>query len=75
MSFWKRLFGYDATPEITQGTEAAPVVNPATGLPMIDNSTGGMDVAGNPYGQDVHQHHARPDSQDWTPFNHNQDSF
>lgn len=70
MSFWKRLFGDNATPEITQGTEAAPVVNPATGLPMIDNSTGGIDVAGNLYGLNTHQTHDHyyPDpfpSQDW----------
>lgn len=27
-------------------------INPATGLPMIDNGVGGFDVAGNPYGMD-----------------------
>lgn len=27
-------------------------INPATGLPMIDGA--GIDIAGNPYGVDVH---------------------
>lgn len=37
-----------------------PVVNPATGLPMVDNRIGSIDVGGSPYGQDIH--HAP-----WTP--------
>lgn len=33
-------------------------INPATGLPMTDDSYGGVDVGGSPYGTDVHsQHH------------------
>ena len=27
------------------------VINPATGLPMVGDSTGGVDVGGSPYGQ------------------------
>lgn len=27
-------------------------INPATGLPMTDDSYGGVDVGGNPYGTD-----------------------
>lgn len=31
-----------------------PVVNPATGLPMLDGSFGGVDVGGSPFGVDTH---------------------
>lgn len=30
------------------------VINPATGLPMLDNSVGGVDVCGSPFGFDTH---------------------
>jgi len=30
-----------------------PDINPATGLPLIDDSH--IDVGGSPYGQDIHQ--------------------
>ncbi len=36
-----------------------PVVNPTTGLPMVENRIGSVDVGGSPYGQ---EHHAQ-----WTP--------
>lgn len=29
--------------------------NPATGLPMVESGMGGVDVAGNPYGNDPHR--------------------
>ena len=29
-------------------------INPATGLPMLDSATGGVDVGGSPYGMDIH---------------------
>ncbi|MGK8204318.1 peptidase [Burkholderia cenocepacia] len=32
-------------------------INPATGLPMIDDGYGGVDVGGSPYGTDIHAHH------------------
>lgn len=32
--------------------DLAWVVNPATGLPMVDNHIGSIDVGGSPYGQD-----------------------
>lgn len=35
------------------GIDGAGAINPATGLPM----TGGVDVAGNPYGIDLSRHH------------------
>jgi len=31
-----------------------PVFNPATGLPMLGDSIGGVDVGGSPYGTDIH---------------------
>ncbi|WP_176043642.1 hypothetical protein [Burkholderia vietnamiensis] len=31
-------------------------INPATGLPMIDDA-GCVDVGGNPYGTSIHTHH------------------
>lgn len=30
------------------------VINPATGLPMLDANTSGVDVGGSPYGFDTH---------------------
>lgn len=30
-------------------------INPATGLPMISGGMTGVDVAGNPFGSDLHQ--------------------
>lgn len=32
-------------------------INPATGLPMIGDGYGGVDVGGSPYGTDFHAHH------------------
>lgn len=32
-------------------------INPATGLPMTDDSYGGVDVGGSPWGTDIHAHH------------------
>lgn len=33
--------------------ELGPVINPATGLPMLEGM--GIDVCGSPYGVDIHQ--------------------
>jgi hypothetical protein len=30
------------------------VTNPSTGLPMVENGIGGIDVGGSPFGMDVH---------------------
>ena len=30
------------------------VINPSTGLPMVDSGLGGVDVGGSPFGMDVH---------------------
>lgn len=53
MSLWRFLFGYDDPDEPTTPMPSGPEVNPATGLPMIDD-IGSIDVAGNPYGVDLH---------------------
>jgi len=31
-------------------------INPATGLPMVNDGIGGIDVGGNPYGYDLNSH-------------------
>lgn len=36
-----------------------PDINPATGLPMVGGAAG-FDVAGNPFGYDVHRWHNAP---------------
>lgn len=48
--------------------EYVPTVNPASGLPMIDNSS--IDIAGNAYGTDDMTHQQM---HDWT--DHHQDLF
>lgn len=42
--------------------QSAPVINPSTGLPMINNSIGGIDVGGSPFGQDINHSNS---SVDW----------
>lgn len=46
-SVWNWLFGGDTATAITD-------INPATGLPMLDD-IGGVDIGGNPYGFDLNQ--------------------
>lgn len=65
MSIWTRFFesysSSDNNPipghEVIPPT---PITNPATGLPMIGEGYGGVDVGGSPFGTDIHHH-------DWTP--------
>lgn len=48
---------------------SSPIVNPATGLPMLDVSIGGVDVGGSPYGMDIHNSMGSPGSGfDSTPW-------
>lgn len=42
----------DATPDMAD--ISSTVINPATGLPMLGDSIGGVDVGGSPYGTDIH---------------------
>ena len=63
MTFWNKLFDWLNGPvgtdsegssfEVTDSTFDCPSVNPATGLPMIDDC-GGIDVGGSPFGTDIH---------------------
>lgn len=43
------------------------VINPSTGLPMIESDMGGVDVGGSPFGMDVHSHmgDCHTDSNPW----------
>lgn len=64
MTFWNKLFDWLNGPvgtdsegssfEVADSAFDCPLVNPATGLPMIDGG-GGLDVEGNPFGADLHQ--------------------
>ena len=41
-------------------------LNPATGLPMTNDSVGGVDVGGSPWGTDIHSlHNPWSSSSDW----------
>lgn len=56
MGFFRQLFHRSAdstTAEIEQLSDIGNIeINPATGLPMIGEGIGGVDVAGNPWGTD-----------------------
>lgn len=65
MSIWNSLLGWlwasgadtpCAVPETLPGPDVDGSVNPATGLPMVGGGAG-VDVAGNPFGIDVHARH------------------
>lgn len=51
MNLWTWLC--DCFSSTSHHEHSAPVINPSTGLPMIDNSIGGIDVGGSPFGQDI----------------------
>lgn len=53
MNIWTWLC--DCFSSTSPHEHSAPVINPSTGLPMIDNSIGGIDVGGSLFGQDIHQ--------------------
>lgn len=56
--FWRSVFdllGFSGDSVSSPITTGAPVVNPATGLPMLDDCLGGFDVGGSPFGIDIHQ--------------------
>ena len=60
MSIWNWLFG-DVGDVTASSALDVTTTNPATGLPMIDGQMSGLDVAGNPYGIDLHTFEV-----DWT---------
>ncbi len=56
--FWRSVFdllGFSGGPACGSSVPEAPVINPATGLPMLDNFLGGVDAGGSPFGVDLHQ--------------------
>jgi hypothetical protein len=59
--------------EMHHSTLPSGQINPATGLPMLDDF-GGVDVAGNPYGTDLVSHDSFTDSS-FESFSSNMDSF
>ena len=54
-----------------------PAINPATGLPMVLGSPGGVDVAGNPYGSNLDDGFSRGDlfASDWGSGSHGTGDF
>ena len=72
MTFWQRWFGgASRNDEASPTVSLPPVVNPSTGLPMIDGNIGGIDVGGSPYGTDIHH----PSPEPWTPPPSHSDGF
>lgn len=47
-----------------------PVINPADGLPMINNDIGGVDIMGSPFGMDIHHHDDFTCASDSNVFSH-----
>ncbi len=52
--FLKFLFGGDDNAAPSTADVPLTVINPSTGLPMLDDGIGGVDVGGSPFGMDVH---------------------
>lgn len=58
MNLFSNIFGWfssandDGLPDTNN--HSLPEINPATGLPMLDESLGGVDAGGSPYGFDIH---------------------
>lgn len=55
--FWRSvfdIFDFSGSSSSSPVATDATVVNPSTGLPMMNDSMGGVDVGGSPYGIDTH---------------------
>jgi len=52
--FLKFVFAGDDNSGLHIGDTLLTVINPSTGLPMLDDGMGGVDVGGSPFGVDVH---------------------
>ena len=57
--FLNFLFGTDDAATCTVEVPMT-VINPSTGLPMVESGMGGVDVGGSPFGMDIHA-----DINDW----------
>jgi len=53
-NFLQGMFSSDIGMASSMDGISSTVVNPATGLPMLDSSISGVDVGGSPYGTDIH---------------------
>lgn len=60
-SFFKSIFSADSNADGASNSssfstrhDSPTVVNPATGLPMLDNSYSTVDYGGSSYGTDIH---------------------
>ncbi len=57
------------THKLPDDLSSTPDINPATGLPLIKDTW--ADVAGSPYGHDIHQSTwtpSAPSCESWMPF-------
>lgn len=52
--FFSFLFGGHDNAAPATADVPLTVINPSTGLPMMDSGMGGVDVGGSPFGTDVH---------------------
>lgn len=52
--YLRSLFPSGASAVSHTADTAPATINPATGLPMLDNSMVGVDVGGSPFGLDIH---------------------
>lgn len=52
--FLKFIFGGDENAGAHTVDTPLTVINPSTGLPMIDSGMSGVDVGGSPFGMDMH---------------------
>lgn len=52
--FLKNMFSGDDYAASQIADTAMTVINPSTGLPMLDDGMGGVDAGGSPFGMDIH---------------------
>lgn len=55
-NFLNLIFGGGDGAAAGQSEVPLTVTNPSTGLPMVENGVGGIDVGVSPFGLDVHSH-------------------
>lgn len=66
MGLWNAICGWFGNDNHTSSSATGCEINPATALPMVGGCAG-VDVAGNPYGTDLHHDAGQTDSigADW----------